>query len=423
VTTNGEDDVSSARTGISDRPGAAHRDLRLFLGASGAGLAGAGVGRTAIPLLAVTSLGASPFEVGLLTTAQTMAFVLIGLPAGAIVDRVRRLPLMVAMDVIRCGLAAGIVLLWASGALGMTPLIAISALTGCATVFFDVAAMAHLPSLTGPDRLRGANKNLQGIASASSVAAPALAGGLAAVVGAAPTTALTAVGYAVSGLVLHRIRPRGPVRAEPAPWRGIWSSTWEGLRHVWGTPTLRVIALCTASVNLALAVRMAVLVIFLVELGFGSVEIGIAMAATGTGGVLAMFSLNRTPRHEPMAGIWRPLLCTQAFALLVPLAATVGPALVLVCVGMAATGYGATRYNVAQLTFRQRHCPPALLGRVSASNRFLVWSVLPVGGLLGGALGSILPVTAVLWIVAAGQLASVGWLIRFPHGRGVGEQP
>lgn len=376
-------------------------DARLLFGASAAGLLGAGVGRVAVPLLAVTALHATPFEVGLLTAAQTAAFVVLGLPAGAVVDRVRRRQTMIAMDVVRCVLSAAVVALWLSGTLTVAALVVLVTAIGCATVFFDIASMAYLPDVVSRDHLRTANGRLQGITSACSVGAPAAAGGLAAVVGAALTVAGTACGYAVSALLLARIR-----RTEPRPAPGTRGSAREGLRHVFADPALRAIALCTASVNLALATRLAVLMIFLVGLGFTAGEIGLAMAAAGAGGVLAVFG------SPTMHRSWRELLATQPFAALVPLAAG-DHALAMVCVGMAVPAYGAARYNVAQLTHRQLSCPPGLLGRVGASNRFLVWSTLPVGGLLGGVLGSTMPIETVLWLTTAGQVAAVGWLLRW----------
>ena len=375
-------------------------DQRFLLGATAAGSFGAGIGRAAIPLLAVTALGATPLDVGVLIAAQTAAFVVLGLPAGAIVDRVRKRPTMIAMNLVRLALGAVLIVLWSAGLLGIGVLVVLVALMGCASVFYDIAAMACLSHLVGRDGLLTANGQLQGVSSATSVGAPVTAGALVTVIGAAQTTVGVSVGYAVSTVLLGRIR-RTEERAEPRPWRQVWSETGEGLRYMFGTDVMRVIALCTAGVNLALAARAAVLVIFLLQLGFGPGEIGIATAASGIGGVLAAMGSATAVMHR----VWRVLLWSQAVSVLVPLA-TGEYALALVCAGMAASSYGATRYNIALITFSQRSCPAELLGRVSASNRFLVWAMLPAGGLLGGVLGSFLPVIAVLWLATAAQVAS-----------------
>jgi MFS family permease len=389
-------------------------DQRFLLGASAAGSFGAGIGRTAIPLLAVTTLGASPFEVGVLNVAQTAAFVVIGLPAGAIVDRVRKRQTMITMNLVRLALSAAVIVLWQADLLDIGWLVVLVALMGCATVFFDVAAMAWLSRLAGRDGLLAANGQLQGVSSATSVGAPVTAGSLASMVGAALTTVGVSVGYALTAVLLGRVRPREE-RAEPRPWRQLWTETADGLRYVFRTD--RAIGMCTAGVNVAQAARAAVLVIFLLQLGFSAGEIGIATAASGIGGVLAAVgSASVAPRL-----VWRVLLCTQAVAVLVPLAAG-ECALALVCLGMAVSSYGATRYNVAQMTYFQLSCPAELLSRVSASNRFLVWAALPAGGLLGGILGTYLPVTAVLWVATAAQIASAMAGALPLHQRGTGDE-
>lgn len=389
-------------------------DQRFLLGASAAGSFGAGIGRTAIPLLAITALGASPFEVGVLNVAQTAAFVVIGLPAGAIVDRVRKRQTMIAMNLVRLALSAAVIVLWQADLLDVTWLVVLVALMGCATVFFDVAAMAWLSRLAGRDGLHAANGQLQGVSSATSVGAPVTAGSLVSVIGAALTTAGVSVGYALTAVLLGWVRPREE-RSEPRPWRQVWTETADGLRYVFRTD--RAVGVCIAGVNLAQAARAAILVIFLLQLGFSPGEIGIATAASGFGGVLAAFGSATAALHR----VWRVLLLSQAVAVLVPLAAG-ECALALVCAGMAASSYGATRYNIAQITYFQLSCPAELLGRVSASNRFLVWAALPAGGLLGGVLGTYLPVTAVLWLATAAQLASAMAGALPLHQRGTGHE-
>ena len=76
--------------------------------------------------------------------------------------------------------------------------------------------------------------------------------------------------------------------------------------------------------------------------------------------------------------------------------------------------WGVVVYNVTQVSFRQRLCPPALLGRMNASVRFLVWGTMPLGGLLGGALGTWLGVVPALWIAVAGQALAALWVVFSP---------
>ena len=98
-----------------------------------------------------------------------------------------------------------------------------------------------------------------------------------------------------------------------------------------------------------------------------------------------------------------------AFALTplaLPLAGADIPPEVTLIVGGGLFSFAVVVYNVAQVSFRQRLCPPPLLGRMNASVRFIVWGTVPLGGLLGGWLGTALGVVPTMWIAAVGTLLS-----------------
>jgi len=101
------------------------------------------------------------------------------------------------------------------------------------------------------------------------------------------------------------------------------------------------------------------------------------------------------------------------FAALTPLAALAAPSLLLV-IGMLGYGWAVVAYNITQVSFRQRLCPPHLLGRMNASVRFIVYGTQPLGALLGGVLGTWLGVLPTLWIAAAGQALSAVWVVASP---------
>jgi MFS family permease len=131
----------------------ASRDFRLLLAGQTTSQLGAQVSGVALPLLAVVTLHATAFEVGMLGAASTLAFAVLGLPAGAWVDRVRRRPLLVASDVVRALLLATIPLAALLGLLSMWQLLVVSLLAGVARVFFDVGYRSYLPSVIGRDRV------------------------------------------------------------------------------------------------------------------------------------------------------------------------------------------------------------------------------------------------------------------------------
>src|SRR5262245_53810383 len=149
------------------------------------------LGGIAVSLLAVTSLAATPLRMGVLTTAQTLGVLLIGLPAGVVVDRVSRRRLMVRMDAARALLVASVPLLWWLHALTWPYLLAVVLAAGLASVFFDVAQQAYLPTVVARDELVRANTRLQATASVVGLGGATVGAVLVSVVG-APGAVLTA---------------------------------------------------------------------------------------------------------------------------------------------------------------------------------------------------------------------------------------
>ncbi|MEU4744045.1 MFS transporter, partial [Actinosynnema sp. NPDC023658] len=233
-------------------------------------------------------------------------------------------------------------------------------------------------------------------------------------VGAAVGVLATGVGYLASALFLLRIRTEEPrPRAPENP--GLRREIAEGLRFVFGHPSLRAIVGCTATANFFGGIAMAVLVLFLVRgLGLSEGVVGLVLSSGGLGGVLGALTANRwNVRFGRTTAIWLSALVTFPLGLLVPLGAADWRIGFLV-LGEAAIGYGSVVYNITQVSYRQSICPDHLLGRMNASIRFVVWGALPLGGLVGGALGGGVGVGATLWVAMAGQSLSVLWVVLSP---------
>ena len=399
-----------------------HHDFRrLWLGAVVSQF-GARVGQIATPLLAVTVLAAGPMQVGLLSAAQTAGLLVFGLPAGAWVDRMRRRPLMIAMDLVRAALLMTIPVAAWLGVLGLWQLGIVVLLVGVASVFFDVAYLSYLPSLIGREHLLQGNARLQAGQSVAVVAGPATGGVLAGLIGAANTLLATGVGFLASALALWRIHgaEAPPERAAKPSLR---AEVAEGLRLVFGHPILRAIALCTSTANLFMSIALALNVLFLARVvGLPASAIGAVLAALGLGGVVGALVSNRVAaRIGQVRVVWVALLATQPCSLLLPLAAP-GWRVGLFAAGWFVVGLGSTLYNVAQVSLRQALCPDRLLGRMNATNRFVVWSTLPVGSVLGGLLGELLGIRGGLWLAGTGLSLAVLWLIYSPL-RGMAELP
>ncbi|WP_327387762.1 MFS transporter [Streptomyces sp. NBC_01207] len=396
-------DTSRAATGGPMRL----RDFRLLLAGAATGQFGAQVTLVALPLVAVLELDAPAFQVGLLTAAETAAFLLVGLPAGALTDRMRKRPLMIRADLVRAVAMASIPAAALADVLTMAQLYAVALVTGVATVFFDVAHQSYLPQILPRDQLVAGNGALETVRSTAQVTGPGIGGGLVQLVGAQFAVIVDAIGYVLSALFLLRIE-RAEEAPEPAAAGGsLRKEIGEGLRFVFGHPLLRVIALTTGLANFSTAVLMATQTVHLVRVvGLEAGGLGLVLSASAVGGLLGALCAGRIAARLGQARvILLSLLVTGPFALLWPLSGHGVAGAVLFAAGSAVVSFGAVVYNVAQVSFRQGMCPPRLLGRMNATLRFLMWGTLPLGALLGGALAqSYGSRTALAWC-AVGILA------------------
>ncbi|MCQ1946308.1 MFS transporter [Arthrobacter sp. zg-Y1116] len=377
------------------------RDFRFLFYSTSLSQLGQQVSSLALPLVAVVTLTASEFEVGLLSALSTAAFLLIGLPAGVWVDRMRYRHVLVSSDLIRAAVLLTVPLAWWLGVLTVWQLYVVALLIGVFSVFFDVAYQSFLPRLVGRDHLVEGNAKLETVHSVAQLAGPVAAGQLIAWLTAPVALALDAIAMGLSALFVGRMRHRQP-KPEPVPGSRLGTDIAEGLRFVLGNPLLRAIAGSTGLFNLAFAAYMAMLVFFLPrEVGLGAHQIGIVFSVLGVGGLAGALATRRLTLWlgEGPAICWS-VAATAPFALLMP-AAGGEWSVWLGAAGLAVASFGMVVYNVTQVSFRQRLTPDRLLGRMNATMRFLVWGTQPVGALLGGLLGQLYGAEAALWIAAA----------------------
>ena len=405
--------LGTAAPAEPDPPGkrrslARHPDFRRLWVGDAFGQLGFQLTSIALPVLAVRDLDATEWQMGLLTAAETAAFLVIGLPTGAWVDRMRKRRVLVAADLVRAATLAVVVALALTGNASMAVLYAGALVMSVATVFFDVAHQSYVPGLVGLAHIGEGNAKLQATQSVAGVAGPALGGALLRVVLAPVLLAVNAVTYLVSAFALSRIRK--PEELPPREHRRpLKEEIAEGLRFVVRQPLLRRIVACTAIGNLFGAAAGAVTVIFaLRELGLDEAAYGTVLSASAVGGLLGAVASDRLVRWF---GEGRVIpLSALAFApgaALTPLAAVLPfPPQATLIAGGVLFYLAVVVYNVAQVSFRQRVCPPALLGRMNASVRFIVWGTTPIGGLLGGWLGHTFGATTTLWVGAAGAVVA-----------------
>ncbi|MFB9720773.1 MFS transporter [Planobispora longispora] len=378
------------------------RSFRLFLGADAISQFGTQVTIVALSLVAVLALDASPFEVGLVTAAETAAFLVLGLPAGVWVDRLRRRPILIWSDLLRAAALASVPLAVALDALTLPQLYLVALLMGLGTVFFDVAHMSFLPSLVGRDDLLRGNGVLETMRSTAVLSGPALGGWLVHAVTAPIALLADAVSYLVSALLL------GGVRAEEAPApaaerRSLREEIAEGVRYVVDHPMLRRLAMVGAVTMLSNGVWFVAQPFFLLRtLGVSPGLYGLLLTGAPVGGLIgAALAPRLAARYGTGRAMCGGAVLASAAPLLVPLAAG-GWRLALYPLGCLLLGVGGSVYNVNQLSYRQRITPERLLGRMNASMRFLMWGAAPAGGLLGGTLGTWFDAHAILWVAVCG---------------------
>lgn len=406
------------RTSLVGLP--AGRDFRRLWAGDSVSQLGTGVGEIAVALLAVGVLGASAFEMGVLAAVERAAFLLVGLPAGAWVDRMLKRDVLIAGDVVRGVALLALPVAWLTGTLSLPLLLAVVAVTGVATVFFDVAYQSYLPSLVDEERISEGNAKLQISATTAQVAGPALGGLLVRALGAPLVIAADALSFLGSVGFTLAIRHRETL-APVADRRPLRVEIGEGLAFVVRQPLLRRIVATTGGSNLFGAASSALLVLYAVrELGLSEADLGLVLGGGALGGVagaLAAGPVMRWIGEGPAIAF--PLLLGVPAAALLPLADGRGrtAAMVLLTVSGVLVGVAVVVYNVAQVSFRQRLCPRPLLGRMNASVRFVVWGTAPLGALAGGAAAGAIGVTATLWIVVGGLAVTALPVLLSPLAR------
>ncbi|MEU7189466.1 MFS transporter [Streptomyces sp. NPDC045470] len=382
---------------------------RLWLGETVSGL-GNSITVVALPLIAVVVLDADSTAVGLISAAVWLPWLLVGLPVGAWVDRMRKRPLMIACDLVSAVALVSIPLAAWADVLTLRQLLLVALVCGTAAVCFNTAYHSYIRIvLDGRDLLEG-NAKLQGSEAATQVAGPGAAGLLAQAVGAVSGLVADAVTFLVSACCLKRIDVVEPAPARDEERVPLRRQIAEGLRFLGRDPYLRSMVTWGAVLNMALMGSQAVQVVFLVRtLGLNSAMVGLLLTSSSVGGLVGALVTTRVTRR---IGTGRGLLLLQVvtapFALLVPLASD-GPGLLLFAVGAFALGVGIAVANVVVGSFRQTYCPPRLLGRVVATAMMLNHSTIPLGSLLGGVLGDAVGHRPTLWIMA-GVIAPC-WLI------------
>ncbi|MCC5576170.1 MFS transporter [Microtetraspora sp. AC03309] len=369
----------------------------LWIGESLSSL-GSSVTGVALPLVAVTVLHAPAFAVSVLAAAAWLPWLLVGLPAGAWVDRLSRRRVMLVADWVSMAAFLSVPIAAAFGRLTTGQLIMVALVAGTAKVFFATAYRAYLPSLVDESDLLEANAKLQGSEQVANLAGPGIAGLLAQLVSAIGGLVLDAVSFAVSAVCLSRIPHTEAAR--PRTRRRLRSEIRDGLRTVVRDPLLRGNTIYGCVANLALTGYQSLLVVFLVgDTGLSAGETGVLIAATSLGGVIG--AAVARPMAARLGGARAVLLGKAGLAplgLFIPYADR-GVGLVLFVVASVAIIGGIVAGNIVFSGFVQSYVPADLMGRVTSSVQVVNFGAIPLGAVLAGALAETFGVRASLWVM------------------------
>lgn len=381
-------------------------DFRLLWAGESTSQLGTAVTGISLPLVAVGVLHAGAFAMGLLAAVAWLPTLVFGLPAGAWVDRTSRRRVMMICNAASMLLVLSVPVVAWLGALSLAYLLAVALATGVCAVFFAPAYQAFLPSIVDNERLEDANAKLSASGQVALIGGSGFGGLIAQLLGAVSGMLLDAVTYLVALVCTARITTANDTPAARQTRTTIRQDIAAGIRFVARDPYMRVIALCASLENLLLTGAHALLVVFLVQsVGVRFGAIGLLMVADSVGGLLGAMVATRIARR---IGTGRTLLVvaigTAPFGLLIPLTTT-GWGVLCFVIGLGVPAAGMVACGIVSATFRQSYCPQHMQGRISTTAMVLVYGSMPIGALLGGALGAGIGVRTTLWIML-GSLAA-----------------
>ncbi|MDQ1688570.1 MAG: hypothetical protein QOK42_1545 [Frankiaceae bacterium] len=403
-----------------------HQDfLKLWTGET-ISVFGSSISQLAIPLVAISTLHATTFQVGALNAVETAPFLLVALWAGVYVDRRKRRGVLIGADIGRALVLGSIpVVFWLGGmddnsrASGLAQLYAVALVAGILTVFFDVAYQSYLPSLVDREQLAEGNSKLTTTEAAAQLAGPGAAGLLINALKAPVAIVVDAASFLVSAFAVGLIRkPEPEVEVPEGGHNSVRKDISEGLRYVTRHPMLKKIAGCTGTSNLGSAMTNAVLVVFLVrELHYSPSLLGLVFSLGSIGFLVGSVI---TARVTNWLGLGRTIVLSSGLAgfatLVVPFVPADNKALSapLVVASSILVGVGVPIYNIGQVSLRQAITPTRLQGRMNASMRFIVWGTMPLGGLIGGALGGPLGLRNTMLVGAILNASCFLWVLFSP---------
>lgn len=377
----------------------------------------------ALPLTAAVLLNASPTQMGLLQAMEILPFVLFSLPAGVLLDRVRKLPVYITGESLLAVAVATVPLAAWMGWLGMGWLYVVGFVLGCVYTVAGSAAQIVLTQVVPRERLVEAHAKNALASSGAEVAGPGLAGALIKLLGAPLALAVDAVLLLISAAILRGIQVKETLVARRD--QHFWQELKAGLRFVRERPLLVSLATATGTWQIFHNAALVVQILFATrELHLSPQTVGLSYVALGAGTVLASIFGHRISRRigpGPCLVLGYGACGVGWLQLALAPAGQMG--VVSFGVMLFAFGVGAVLIFINFLSLRQAVTPAPMLGRMTSTMRWLILLPAGPGALIGGWLGEHVGLRAALGFAGVGAclLALVAW--RHPVIRGVRELP
>lgn len=371
---------------------------RFWWGEAVSGL-GSAITYLALQTIVLVSLGGGAAQVGWLNSARWLPYLLLGLVVGALVDRVRRRPIMMMADLARAVLLGLIPLAWVFDALTFPLLLVVVLLFGTASLVNDAASMSFVPRLVPRHGLQRAHARLDGAGAVAETAGPAMAGALIRVVGAPLAVLVDALTYLFSAVMVASLRevaePAATRRARVGA-RGLALEIRDGARWAYGRSGLRRLAVATH----VWFAGQAVLVVLIVPYGYGqldltALQLGLVFAVAGLGALLGASRSTAVGHRLGTGGAIITSHSVSALGVLVMLGAASAPTgwagAALLVTGQLCHGWAMGTSNSHEMTFRQARTPDELQARTNTTlrslNRAVIVVVSPVAGMLADQVG------------------------------------
>ena len=407
------DDVDEAAG--PDTPLWRDRSFLAVWSASTISVFGSLITRTALPFAAILILDAGAAEISWIRSAELVAGLIVGLFAGAWVDRLRRRPILIWADLGRAALLISIPIAYAFNALGLAQLLIVAFAAAVLSTFFDVADNAYLPTVVSRRKLVSANSALTATGSVAEFSAFGIGGFLIEVFKAPIAIAIDSVTFVVSALLLSTIRKKEPPPTPHADREPVLREIRDGIRIVTRSPILRALALSHGGTHVLWGIFGTSYLLFaLEELHLGPAAVGV-IAAVGGIGSLAGSAL--APIMVRRFGIgWSIILGILGFTIgnaLIPLAPATGAVMgismgALFLIGQQLLGDSlATVYEVTEVSLQQAMVGDRLLGRVNASFHTFTTLLTLAGAIAGGIIAETWGLRAAFWVGLLGALLSL----------------